>query len=336
MSFFEAFRLVEFSMKNALITGVTGQDGRLLAGYLTGLGYKVIGWSRSASTEVNSDVACREVVDLTDHERVRDSLREHAFDEIYHLAAESFAGPGGASPTRIYQTNIIGTENLLASVAEIGPNCRVFVAGSAAAFGAPAEAPQNELTPMGASNPYGLSKLACHHLVQLHRSAGLFVAEGILFNHESVLRPPSFVTRKITSGVAAIVAGRAHTLALGNIDALRDWGSAEDFVRGFHLMLQHEQADDYVLATGESRSVADVCDYVFGKVGLDYRNYVEVAKDLVRCSDALPSVGDASKAEEVLGWKAEIPFEAVLEQMLGVDLESYGVAAGEYLDLQRQ
>lgn len=314
-------------MKKILITGAGGQDGILLARFLSEQGDSAI--HAAARSELPHEFLSETYVgDLRDRQYLK-ALAKHQFDEIYHLGASTFAGRDGTSMSHIYESNILGTEVLLENVLRYSPETRVFVANSASIFGTPFESPQSETTVIDPQNAYAVSKAACLKIAQLYRDQGLFVSSGILYNHESTLRPLKFVVRKITHGVAAIVSGRATELTLGATDVVRDWGAAEDYVRGFVSVLRHDEADDFVLATGQGTSVQEICDWAFSIVGLKAKDYVKISDEFVRKREACSLIGDAGKAKRVLGWEATTEFSEVVKKMLQADLKLAGVQSAE-------
>ncbi len=243
------------------------------------------------------------------------------FDECYHLAARSFVAESFLDGFSTMNANINGTHYVLAAIRETQPNCKVYFAGSSEMFGNVGEAPQNESTPFHPRSPYGISKVTGFELTRNYREAfGMFCVSGILFNHESPRRGFEFVTRKITSAVAAIKMGMQDQLRLGNLDARRDWGHAIDYVRAMHLMVQQSEPSDFVAATGETRSVRDFCDAAFSHVGLDYSRYVVVDKQFYRPAEVGLLVGDASKARRVLGWEPTHTFDEIVSEMVEFDL----------------
>jgi GDPmannose 4,6-dehydratase len=229
-------------------------------------------------------------------------------------------------------TNINGTHYVLAALRELQPKCRFYFAGSSEMFGKVRETPQRESTPFHPRSPYGISKVAGFHLTRNYREAyGMFCVGGILFNHESPRRGFEFVTRKITSAVARIKAGLESELRLGNVDARRDWGHAQDYVRAMHLMLQQEQPDDYVIATGETHSVREFCERAFAQVDLDWRDYVRQDERFFRSAEVDQLVGDASKARQVLGWSPTCKFTDLISEMVNTDLVSVTQSTGKLL-----
>src|SRR5438874_8027461 len=268
--------------KRALITGLTGQDGSYLAELLLSLGYEVHGLVRRVALEDPGrrfnriehllDQMTLHPASLESYPSVFHVISRHDFDECYHLAAQSFVAESFADGFSTMNTNINGTHYVLAALRELRPRCRFYFAGSSEMFGKVRQVPQNENTAFYPRSPYGISKVAGFELTRNYREAyEMFCVGGILFNHESPRRGYEFVTRKISSTVARIKLGLASELRLGNLEARRDWGHARDYVGAMHLMLQQEQPDDYVIATGESHSVREFCELAFAEVGLDYR-----------------------------------------------------------------
>jgi GDPmannose 4,6-dehydratase len=319
-------------MKKALITGITGQDGSYLAELLLEQGYEVHGLVRRAALEDPERRFGRlrnllprlilHTANLESYASVFGIVASVAFDECYHLAAQSFVAESFADGFGTLNTNITGTHHLLAALREVRPACRFYFAGSSEMFGIPSEMPQSETTAFHPRSPYGISKVAGFHLTTNYREIyGMFCCNGILFNHESPRRGYEFVTRKISSAAARIKLGRASELRLGNLDARRDWGFAGDYVRAIHLMLQQPTPGDYVVATGETHSVAEFCNLAFSVVGLDYRDYVKTDERYFRPGEGGILVGDASKSARELGWKPTITFEDLVRSMVEADLE---------------
>jgi GDPmannose 4,6-dehydratase len=315
------------AQKRALITGITGQDGSYLAELLLSKGYEVHGIVRRVALE---DPQNR----LRRLEPVRDSLKLHAAslesfasihqvvekvrpDECYHLAAQSYVSYSFDDEFSTLQTNINGTHYILAVLKNLVPDCRFYFAGSSEMFGKAEQVPQNERTPFHPRSSYGISKVAGFDLTRNYREAyQMHASSGILFNHESPRRGFEFVTRKITAGVARILAGESRELRLGNLDAKRDWGYAREYVAAMWMMLQQPSPDDYVIATGETRSVREFVELAFSYAGLDYRRYVVTDPDLYRPSEVTLLLGDASKARRVLGWKHETGFAQLVREMV--------------------
>jgi len=317
--------------KRALITGITGQDGSYLAEHLLGLGYEVHGLVRRVALEdperrtgrINHllDQLTLHPASLESYASIFHVISRNEFDECYHLAAQSFVAESFADGFSTMNTNINGAHYMLAALRELNPRCRFYFAGSSEMFGKVRQVPQNESTPFHPRSPYGISKVAGFELTRNYREAyDMFCVSGILFNHEGPRRGFEFVTRKITSGVARIKLRLASKLHLGNLDARRDWGHAKDYVRAMHLMLQQPEPNDYVIATGESHSVAEFCERAFAEVGLDYQDFVVTDDRLRRPAEVDLLVGDASKARDVLGWKPEYTFDGMIKEMVQSDL----------------
>ena len=317
--------------KKALITGITGQDGSYLAEYLLSLGYEVHGIVRRVALEDPQrrfsriyhllDQLSLHAGSLESYPSIFKVVSQHDFDECYHLAAQSFVAESFNDGFSTMNTNINGTHYVLAALQELRPKCRFYFAGSSEMFGKVSEVPQRETTPFHPRSPYGISKVAGFQLTTNYREAyGMFCLSGILFNHESPRRGFEFVTRKITSGVARIKLGLAKELSLGNLDAVRDWGHAADYVRAMHAMLQQPAPDDYVVATGTARSVREFCEKAFAQVGLDYHDYVRVDDRFKRPAEVETLVGDASKGRETLDWSPRYSFEDLVSEMVKSDL----------------
>lgn len=321
--------------KRALITGITGQDGSYLAELLVSKGYEVHGMVRRVALE---DPEHR----LARLRSVKDRVKLHAAslesyasiyqmvaaivpDECYHLAAQSFVTYSFDDEFSTLNTNINGTHFLLSVVQKIAPHCRFYFAGSSEMFGKAEQVPQNEHTPFHPRSSYGISKVCGFELTRNYREAyQLHASSGILFNHESPRRGFEFVTRKITSGIARILAGKTKELKLGNLDAKRDWGHAREYVYAMWLMLQQPEPDDYVIATGETHSVREFVEAAFSRVDLDYRKYVRTDPDLYRPAEVNVLLGDATKAHRELSWRAEISFHELVSEMVEADCRSVG------------
>jgi GDPmannose 4,6-dehydratase len=313
--------------KRALITGITGQDGSYLAELLLEKGYEVHGMVRRASTEKFDRIEhLRERIelhqgDLLDHRSLTDTLKAARPDEIYNLAAMSFVGLSWIQPVLTAEFSGVGVARLLETVREVAPEARFYQASSSEMFGKVREVPQNELTPFHPRSPYGVAKIYGHFItVNYRESYGLHATSGILFNHESPRRGREFVTRKITWHAAAIKAGMADTLALGNLDAERDWGYAEDYVEAMWRMLQQDEPGDYVVATGKAHSVRDCVQIAFEHVGLDPEGHVVVDERYLRPAEVDHLIGDATKAREQLGWEPKTSFEEMIRSMVDSDL----------------
>ncbi|HXH24409.1 MAG TPA: GDP-mannose 4,6-dehydratase [Vicinamibacterales bacterium] len=314
--------------KRAIITGITGQDGSYLAELLLDKGYEVVGVVRRSSSpnlwriEHILDRVTLKPADLLDQlslVRIIEEVRPH---EFYNLAAMSFVPASWDQPLLTGEYNSMGVTRLLEAVRQVDRSIRIYQASSSEMFGRVREVPQNEMTPFYPRSPYGVSKVFAHYItVNYRESYGLFAVSGILFNHESPRRGVEFVTRKVTDGVARIKLGLADHVSLGNLDAHRDWGFAGDYVRAMWMMLQQDEADDYVIATGVSHSVRQLVEIAFGYVGLDWRKYVRIDPALLRPAEVDHLIGDASKARRVLGWEPTVTFEQLVKMMVDADLE---------------
>lgn len=314
-------------MKTALITGITGQDGSYLAEFLLEQGYRVVGMQRRSSTETVGRIAHLldkiELVqgDLLDQLSLIEIIKRYQPDEVYNLAAQSFVPTSWQQPVLTGEFTALGVTRMLEAIRLVKPDAKFYQASSSEMFGKVREVPQRETTPFYPRSPYGVSKVYGHWItVNYRESYNLFAVSGILFNHESERRGLEFVTRKVTHGVAKIKLGLAKELRLGNLDAQRDWGYAPDYVRAMWLMLQQDQPDDFVIATGRTHSVRRLCEIAFGCVGLDWRDYVVVDPALIRPAEVDLLVGDASKARAVLGWEPTVSFEEMIERMVDADL----------------
>jgi GDPmannose 4,6-dehydratase len=313
--------------KRALITGITGQDGSYLAELLLAKGYEVIGMLRRSST-VNferishiQDRITLAAFDLLDFYSIVHALREYQPHEVYNLAAQSFVQTSFTQPVLTGETTALGVTRVLDAIRVVDPSIRFYQASSSEMFGKVVETPQRETTPFYPRSPYGVAKVYGHWItVNYRESYGLHATSGILFNHESERRGLEFVTRKISYGVARIKLGLDRTLALGNLEARRDWGYAPDYVEAMWLMLQQDEPDDYVIATGETHSVREFAELAFSHVGLDYRDHVVVDERFMRPAEVDLLVGDASKARRVLGWQPRTNFEALVRRMVDADL----------------
>jgi GDPmannose 4,6-dehydratase len=317
------------SQKTALITGITGQDGSYLAEFLLEQGYQVIGMVRRSST-VNFDriahlqeMEALEIVqgDLLDQMSLIDILREWNPGEVYNLAAQSFVPTSWRQPVLTGEFTALGVTRVLDAIRIVNPEVRFYQASSSEMFGKVREVPQSENTPFYPRSPYGVAKVYGHWItVNYRESYKLFACSGILFNHESPRRGLEFVTHKVTYGVARIKLGLADELRLGNLEARRDWGYAGDYVRAMWLMLQQDEPDDYVVATGETHSVRRLCEVAFDCVGLNYKDYVVSDPKFYRPAEVDLLVGDATKAGEKLGWEPTVSFEALIQMMVEADL----------------
>ena len=317
--------------KRALITGITGQDGSYLAEFLLEKGYEVHGMVRRSSTETFQRLAdCRDDVvlhtgDLLDQRSLVDVLREAEPDEIYNLAAMSFVAASWSQPVLTAEFTAVGVTRILEAMREVVPEARFYQASSSEMFGKVLEVPQTETTPFYPRSPYGVAKCYGHFItVNYRESYGLFTASGILFNHESPRRGLEFVTRKVTHGAAAIKLGLQEELALGNLDAERDWGYAKDYVEAMWLMLQHDQPEDFVIATGKVHSVRRLVEVAFEHVGVDPDDHIRVDERYLRPAEVEHLIGDPSKARERLGWEPRTSFEEMIRRMVDADLELLG------------
>ena len=318
-------------MPRALITGITGQDGSYLAELLLDKGYDVIGMVRRSSTVNYERIAhiqdSIEFVhgDLLDQISLIESLKEHSPDEVYNLAAQSFVQTSFGQPVLTGETTALGVTRLLDALRIVDPSMRFYQASSSEMFGKVVEVPQNEATPFHPRSPYGVAKVYGHWItVNYRESYDLHATSGILFNHESPRRGLEFVTRKITHGAALIKLGRASELALGNLDAKRDWGYAGDYVDAMWRMLQQPTPDDYVVSTGQTHSVREFCEVAFGHLGLDYEEHVVIDERFFRPAEVDLLVGDPSKARTVLGWEPTTRFEDLVVMMVDADMAVLG------------
>jgi GDPmannose 4,6-dehydratase len=318
-------------MTTAFITGITGQDGAYLSRLLLGKGYRVIGLlRRSASSDVIGErlrwlgvLDQVELVDgnLTDISSLIRILQQYQPSEIYNLAAQSFVAASWQQPLLTGNVTGMGCANLLEAVRIMLPTARFYQASSSEMFGKIQQAKQSERTPFYPRSPYAAAKLYAHWMtVNYRESFGLHASSGILFNHESPLRGIEFVTRKITDGVARIKLGLASELALGNMNAKRDWGHAADYVEAMWRMLQQDTPDDYVIATGRTATIHEFCQLAFSHVGLNYQDHVVTRQDLHRPAEVEILHGDAGKAQQALGWQASTSLEALVAEMVEADL----------------
>ncbi len=318
-------------MARALITGVTGQDGAYLAALLLDKGYEVFGLlHRHGGSEAVQDrlrrLGCSGAVTMVDGNLIDLSslirlLQRVQPDEIYNLAAQSFVRMSWDQPLLTTQVTAIGTANMLEAVRIAAPSARYFQASSSEMFGRAEAASQGEATPLHPRSPYASAKVFAHCLTTNYRDAfKMFACNGIMFNHDSPLRGIEFVLRKITDGAARISLGLAQDLAMGNLEARRDFGHARDYVRAMWLMLQHETPDDYVIATGRAASIRDLCRIAFGHAGLDYEAHVRVDPAFLRPADVDVTVGDASRARARLGWVPETTLEDMIAEMVEADI----------------
>ena len=335
--------------KKALITGITGQDGSYLSELLLEKDYEVHGIIRRTST-FNTDridhiytdphnLTSRLFLhygDLTDGTTLRRILEEVQPGEIYNLGAQSHVRVSFDSPEYTVDSVGMGTLRLLEAIRDYqsrtGNQVRYYQAGSSEMFGKVQEVPQKETTPFYPRSPYACAKVYAHwQTINYRESYNIFACNGILFNHESPRRGETFVTRKITRAVARIVAGSQNKLYLGNLDSKRDWGYAKDYVRAMWLMLQQEQPDDYVIATGETYSIKDFLEIAFGCVNLKWQDYVEFDQRYLRPTEVDLLIGDPTKAKEKLGWKPSVTFKELVTLMIAADLQAVGLASENYV-----
>jgi len=314
--------------KRALVTGITGQDGSYLAELLLDKGYEVFGLVRRAatpSTERIEHILDRLTLltgEMTDQTSLLDAMEQSQADEVYNLAAQSFVGDSWTVPVSTGDVDGIGVTRILEAVRRVKPEARFYQAATSEMYGLVHEVPQTETTPFHPRSPYGVAKVYGYFITLNYReSYGMHASNGILFNHESPRRGLEFVTRKITDQVAKIKLGRASELRLGNLDAKRDWGFAGDYVEGMWRILQADEPDDYVLATGETHTVREFCEIAFSHVGLDYNDHVVVDPKFVRPAEVELLLGSPAKAKEKLGWEPKVSFRGLVEMMVDADME---------------
>ncbi|MDH3679812.1 MAG: GDP-mannose 4,6-dehydratase [Acidimicrobiia bacterium] len=314
--------------RRALITGLTGQDGSYLAEFLLDKGYDVIGMIRRSSTvnferiaHIQDDLQIVQG-DVLDEMSLRDVLQRHKPDEVYNLAAQSFVQTSWQQAVLTGETTALGVTRLLNAVRDLARDVRFYQASSSEMFGKVVEVPQTERTPFYPRSPYGVAKLYGHWItVNYRESYQLHASSGILFNHESPRRGLEFVTRKIANHVARIKLGLSTELRLGDLDPQRDWGFAGDYVEAMWLMLQQDEPDDYVVATGETHSVQEYCELAFKHVGLEWRDHVVQDEEFMRPTEVQLLIGDAAKARDCLGWRPTTRFEELVAMMVDADLE---------------
>ena len=316
------------SKRRALVTGITGQDGSYLAEFLLQKGYEVYGLIRRSSTvnferirHFQDDVQLLSG-DLLDQNSLMFALQQARPHEVYNLGAQSFVPASWEQPLLTGEITALGVTRLLEAIRSTDPKIRFYQASTSELFGKVQESPQSETTPFYPRSPYGVSKVYGHWItINYRESYDMYACNGILFNHESPRRGLEFVTRKITNGVARIKAGRDSHLALGNLDARRDWGFAGDFVRAMWLMLQQDTPDDFVIATGVDRTIREFCEVAFGCVDLDWEQHVKVDERFLRPAEVEVLRGDPSKAKRVLGWAPEVTFEEMVRLMVERDMD---------------
>jgi GDPmannose 4,6-dehydratase len=314
--------------RKAFITGITGQDGSYLAEILLEKGYEIYGMVRRSSSfntaRIDHIFGDIELVfgDLTDASSLNQLMRTIGPDEVYNLGAQSHVRVSFDIPEYTADVDALGTLRLLDAIREEGVQCRFYQASSSEMFGKVAEVPQKETTPFHPRSPYGVGKVFSYWITRNYREAyGMFAVNGILFNHESPRRGPTFVTRKVTRAVGAILRGEQNELYLGNLDAKRDWGYARDYMEGAWRMLQADEPDDFVLATGETHSIRELLDEAFGYAGLDWEQYVKIDERYFRPSEVDLLIGDYSKAKEKLGWEPTVRFQELIRMMVDHDRE---------------
>ena len=315
------------TQRRALITGITGQDGSYLAEFLLEKGYRVYGMVRRSSSDHFERIAHLETRielregDLLDQLSIITLLHAIEPHEIYNLAAQSFVPTSWEQPILTSEATALGVTRMLEAIRVVDRSIRFYQASSSEMFGKVRESPQNEKTPFYPRSPYGVAKVYGHYLtVNYRESYGVYAVSGILFNHESPRRGRQFVSRKITLGAAAIKLGLATELRLGNLDAKRDWGYAGDYVDAMWTMMQQSTPDDFVIATGETHTVRELCQIAFARVGLDWEKYVVVDATHVRPAEVDLLIGDAGKARRVLGWRQKVSFRELVEMMVDADL----------------
>ena len=318
---------MSLARKTALITGVTGQDGSYLAEFLLSQGYRVVGMVRRTSTETVGRISHLlddiELVhgDLLDQNSLIDIVARFQPDEVYNLAAQSFVPTSWQQPVLTGEFTALGVTRVLEALRISKPDARFYQASSSEMFGKVVEVPQTESTPFYPRSPYGVSKVYGHWItINYRESYDLFAVSGILFNHGSPRRGLEFVERKVTYGVARIKEGLTDQLMLGNLDARRDWGFAGDYVRAMWMMLQRDTPEEFVISTGVTRTVQELCEIAFSAAGLDWRNHVEIDPKLLRPAEVDLLVGDPARANTDLGWTPEVSFEQMIEEMVRSDI----------------
>jgi len=318
-------------MKKAFITGITGQDGSYLAEMLLGKDYEVHGLVLRSEIE-DPERAFHRIAGILDkihlhvgsiesYPSVLNALDEVQPDELYHLAASSFVSYSFDEEFSIFNTNIVGTHNVLSSLKQVAPKCRFYFAASSELFGRSKVSPQDETTPFNPRSAYGVTKVTGYYLTSNYReSYGLFACSGISYNHESPRRGFEYVTRKISRGAAQIKKGLIEKLALGNLEAIRDWGYAPDYVQAMWKMLQADTPADYVIATGVGHTIREFCEAAFSKLDLDYRDYVVFDQNLYRPVESVPLIGNAKKIRQELGWQPQVGFQQLVSIMIDSDM----------------
>ena len=316
-------------MKTALITGTTGQDGSYLAKSLLSKGYKVYGGERRSTTNkywrldemgITDDIEFVEL-DVIDQANIRRAVEKTKPDVVYNLAAQSFVGLSFEQPELATLIDAMGVLRMVESIRQVNPEIKFYQASTSELYGKVQEVPQTEKTKFWPRSPYGVAKLYGHHITINYREAyNMFASTGILFNHESPMRGEDFVTRKISRAVGRISVGLQSKLTLGNLDASRDWGYAKDYVKGMWMMLQHDNPEDWVLATGNTKTVREFAEAAFNVVGLNWEDYVESSEKYYRPNEVDYLLGDSSKARKILGWKPEVNFEGLVQLMVEEDI----------------
>lgn len=321
-------------MKNAVITGITGQDGSYLAELLLAKGYKVYGLKRRTSDlhYGNAEHLKNEIdfiyADMTDQSSLITALQKAQPDEVYNLAAQSFVQTSWEQPLLTAQVDALGVTNILEAIRFVKPDARFYQASTSEMFGKVQAVPQIETTPFYPRSPYGVAKLYGHWItVNYRESYDLYACSGILFNHESPRRGLEFVTRKVTDAAARIKYGLQSELRMGNLDSKRDWGFAGDYVKAMWLMLQQETPDDYVVATGETHSIKELLEVAFGAVSLNYEDYVVIDPRFVRPAEVELLLGSPEKARRQMGWQPEVTFRQLIEMMIEADLKRISALA---------
>lgn len=330
-------------MKRALITGITGQDGSYLAELLLEKGYKVYGMVRRSSTEnferiehFKDEIELRQG-DLLDQLSIIKIIEESQPDEVYNLASQSFVPTSWTKPILTGEFNALGTTKVLEAIKQVNSKIKFYQASSSEMFGKVSESPQNEKTPFYPRSPYAVSKVYAHFItVNYRESYGMFCCSGILFNHESPRRGKEFVTRKITDGAARAKLGIQNDLALGNLEAKRDWGYAGDYVEAMWLMLQQDEPDDYVIGTGVSHSVKDILEVAFGCLDMDWQKYVRIDSKLYRPAEVQTLCADASKAKKKLSWYPRTSFEDLIKMMVDSDIRILSSLEKRIYDVENQ
>lgn len=321
-------------MPRALITGISGQDGQYLTEFLLGKGYHVVGTARDVekardSIDLNINGPLDVIsMDLQDVANIASVLEEYAIDEVYNLAAYASGSGMYDDPYGLSMLNGLAVTQLLEAIRAINRNIKLLQASSREIFGVPEETPQSEMTTRSPRSPYGAAKVYADNIINIYRNKyGMFCCSAILYNHESPRRSLDFVTRKVTHTVACIVAGLSEHLELGDIESRRDWGFAGDYVKAMWLMLQQDEPDDYIIATGKTHSIRELCEVAFNCAGLDYRDYVTSNESLYRPSECVELTGIINKAKEKLGWQPEVGFVDLIEMMVEYDLQKINTGA---------